>query len=223
MPRNSYGSSERSLDTASAVEKLRRIAEGAWSPTVHPNPDPIPDAESGIDRLRRLCRPKHIRVLLVGESSPANGKHFYRANSKLFKVTRAGFARALGGSSVPYGVNFLGTFVAHGWWLFDLADRPVNHLKESSDRARRRRIVREGIPRLTHAIDKTCPDHIIAIGKTFVAQPMQEALSNARHVPQSVSVLPFPRRAEDTAEYIRGIQDCCQRNLGHQNADEGAL
>ena len=208
--------SEPPLSRKSTFDELRRILDGGSSPAIRPNPDPLPDVESGIERLRELCRPKRVRVLLVGESSPANGKHFYRASSKLFKVTRQGFAQALGGASVPYGVDFLGTFVAHGWWLVDLADRPVNQLKTRQERIRRLNIVRQGIPRLTHTIEETRPIHVIAIGKTYVDQPMKEALRVAHHEPQGVSVLPFPRTSGDTADYIRGIRVACRRSLGDQ-------
>ena len=97
-------------------------------------------------------RPKRVTTLFVGESSPAQGTHFYRANSNLFRAVQAAFASAYGGA-VPSGEAFLRYFAAKGCWLVDLADEPVNRLVA----AERRAAVSAGIPRLAEMIGATKP------------------------------------------------------------------
>ena len=120
---------------------------------VQPKSGPLPDT-SGIEELRGLYRPERVRLLLVGESSPAGGTHFDLANSNLFQATREAFVLALDETGIPSGGGFLEFFRDAGGWLVDLADRPVNHLSNSE----RRRIVNAGVPRLTRTIDATGPD-----------------------------------------------------------------
>ena len=74
-------------------------------------------------------------TLFVGESSPAQGTHFYRADSNLYRATQAAFAAALGESNVPTGVAFLKFFASKGCWLVDLADAPVNNLAAADRKA----------------------------------------------------------------------------------------
>ncbi|MDQ3689671.1 MAG: UPF0175 family protein, partial [Chloroflexota bacterium] len=49
---------------------------------------PRSDTEGGVDALRQQFRPERVRWLFVGESSPAAGTHFYRADSNLFRATQ---------------------------------------------------------------------------------------------------------------------------------------
>ena len=179
--------------------------------------EPLSDAASGAANLRSRYRPECVRVLLVGESAPAGGTHFYFANSNLFRATREGFQQALGSTAVPVGSGFLGSFRESGWWLVDLADRPVNHLEGAS----RRHAVREGIPRLIQTVDDTRPDIVIGVGKTNVGDPMRAAVRQARHDPQAVGVLPFPL-FQGRATYIEGIRLAVLATSGHGPSPDDA-
>ena len=77
---------------------------------VQPKSGPLPDTKSGIEELRGLYRPERVRLLLVGESSPAGGTHFYLANSNLFQATREAFVLALDETGIPSGGGFLEFF-----------------------------------------------------------------------------------------------------------------
>ena len=179
--------------------------------------EPLSDAASGVADLRSRYRPECVRVLLVGESAPAGGTHFYFANSNLFRATREGFLQALGSTAIPDGAGFLGAFRDSCWWLVDLADCPVNHLTGAS----RRHAVSEGIPRLVQTINDTLPDIVIGVGKTRVGDPMRAAVRQAPHDPQAVGVLPFPLY-QGRATYIDGIRLAVLASSGSRRSPKDA-
>ena len=71
------------------------------------------DSTSGIGDQRDRFRPDHVRWLFVGESSPAGGTHFYRADSNLFRATQAAFVQAFG-ADVPTGPADRATRTGYG-------------------------------------------------------------------------------------------------------------
>jgi predicted HTH domain antitoxin len=151
-----------------------------------------PAIDSDIEELRRQFRPDRVRWLFIGESSPAGGTHFYRANSNLFRATQAAFAQAFG-QDVPPGAAFLHDFRARGAWLVDIANRPVNHL-EAGERAR---AVAAGVDRLSDVIAETKPDRIFVV-KASIARDVRKAAGKAGHTGEIVE-LPFPVRQWRTA------------------------
>jgi len=148
---------------------------------------PSSDAELGVAELREQFKPDHVTTLFVGESSPAGGTHFYRANSNLFRAPRAAFATAFG-DVVPDGPRFLHWFRDQGCWLVDLADRPVNRL-EAADRAG---AVLGGVERLADLIREEHPERIVAV-KASIAPAVRQAASMAAFEGEAVE-LPFPVR-----------------------------
>ncbi len=161
--------------------------------------EPGHDAESGIDALREQFRPDGLRWLFVGESSPAGGTHFYRANSNLFGATQAAFAAALG-SDVPSGPAFLHFFRERGYWLVDLADRPVNRqLREA-----RRDAVGAGRDRLAGLIGDTRPERIVVV-KASIATDVRDAARSAGFEGEILE-LPFPVR-QWKSEYVRRLAE----------------
>jgi predicted HTH domain antitoxin len=155
------------------------------------------DAVSSIDALRTQFQPKTVRWLFVGESSPAGGTHFYRANSNLFRAMREAFARAFG-EEVPSGPAFLHFFRERGAWLVDLADRPVNRLE---DRERAAAVV-AGIERLASVISAAQPERIFVV-KASIESTVREA-AQAVSFDGDVVVLPFPIR-QWRAAFIRKL------------------
>ena len=144
----------------------------------------LPDPPA-IARRRRLYRPAQVEVLLVGESAPAGGTHFYRANSNLFRAVRAAFTRVYG-ARLPDGEEFLGFLRAHRYWLVDLADEPVNHL----DRRLRRAAVQHGIPRLARTIRATKPGVIVVVLKSI--EPSATAALRLSGCDAELVAPPFP-------------------------------
>ena len=126
-----------------------------------------------------------MRILLVGESAPAGGTHYYRANSNLFTAVRDAVVRVYG-ASIPQGREFLDFAQSQGLWLVDLASEPVNHLA----RAERRRAVRAGIPRVARVIRASQPAVVVAM-KTSIDGDVLEALA-ASGVNAKFVALPFP-------------------------------
>jgi hypothetical protein len=65
-------------------------------------------------------------VLFVGESPPAGGAFFYRANSKLYDATREAFETAT--PALRREDDVLAAFQRLGCYLDDLCLAPVNHV-----------------------------------------------------------------------------------------------
>ena len=155
--------------------------------------------DTDIDELHNTFRPRRVKVLFVGESSPAQGRNFYLANSILYRATQAAFAEAFGSDVTPSGQSFLRYFATKGFWLVDLADRPVNQI----DPKERRQAVDAGIPRLAELIRETRPKHIVVIKKDITAAVAQ-AIELAGAKPPRVLALRYPLR-QWRAEYVHDL------------------
>jgi predicted transcriptional regulator len=183
---------ERRISRATA-----RVAEGRTDYGVGAGSS---DAQTGVDDLRKRYRPSTTRVLFVGESSPAQGTHFYRANSNLYRATRAAFAAAFGEDQVPDGEAFLRYFRDQGCWLVDLADEPVNRLPPSD----RRRAAERGVQRLADLVREERPEAIVVV-KRDIADAVERAASLAGAEATTLVVLPFPVR-QWTPRYVEGLR-----------------
>lgn len=127
--------------------------------------------------------------------------HFYRANSNLYRATRAAFAAAHGEDRVPDGEAFLRYFGDRGCWLVDLAGRPVNRLPP----AQRRLAVERGVERLADLIRAEQPEAIVVV-KRDIATAVEKAVSIAGAEETTLIVLPFPVR-QWTPKYVAGLRD----------------
>lgn len=156
-----------------------------------------------VARRRRLYRPAVVNVLLIGESAPAQGTHFYLANSNLFNAVHDAFARVYG-TKTPDGDEFLGFFRDRGYWLVDLADEPVNHLHGA---ARRERVER-GVPRVARTIRETRPSTLVDVVKSII-RPASAALDLANHEAMLVA-LPFPVMGWQAA-FVDGLAKVLRR------------
>lgn len=111
-----------------------------------------------IVRRRRHYRPSQVSILLVGESAPAGGTHYYLANSALYRGIRRAIAEVQG-SEPPEGEEFLEFARELGIWLIDLAPTPVNYLVASE----RTRLTDTGIGRVATLIRQCRPERVVAI------------------------------------------------------------
>jgi hypothetical protein len=195
------------LDTA-VLERLDRRSDKEAAPTAESRVAESreqyagagkSDTEAGIDELRERYRPEAVTTLFVGESSPAQGTHFYRANSNLFRATRAAFASAYGEDNAPNGEAFLRYFRDQGCWLVDIADAPVNRLPNGERRA----AVERGVERLAELIRETRPAQVVAV-KRDIADPVRRALTLGDAEATPLAVLPFPVR-QWTPRYIEAL------------------
>jgi hypothetical protein len=138
-----------------------------------------------IARLRQAYRPETVRILLVGESAPAGGTHYYLANSVLFSAVREAFV-VVYGRQTPMGSAFLEFAASKGLWLVDLAAAPVDKLPQ----AERSASVRRGVPRLASVIGVAKPDFVVAC-LVSIANRVDQALDQSE-VPAELVILPFP-------------------------------
>jgi hypothetical protein len=124
-------------------------------------------------------------VLLVGESAPAGGTHFYFANSRLFSAVEEA-ARVMYGLLTPTGTRFLDFARERGLWLVDLADGPVNRL----GRVDRRSFVQSGMSRVALQIREADPGFVVSL-KATIAPTVADCVRRSGRSPVFVS-LPFP-------------------------------
>lgn len=93
-----------------------------------------PTAEvEDLRRTHRPRRPRRLHGLIIGESPPANGTFFYRANSVLFEHLHRAFV-ARYGPNVGTGQEFLRWFQGQGWYLEDLSESPLNRAEPTARR-----------------------------------------------------------------------------------------
>lgn len=140
------------------------------------------------ERLRRRCRPDGVRVLFVGESPPAGGTFFYRANSKLYDATREAFETAI--PALLREDDFLAAFQRLGCYLDDLCLTPVNHLdmRDPKRLAERQR----GVAPLARRMKSLQPNVVCVVLKAIVPdvnRAIAKAELDAMH-----EAVPFPAR-----------------------------
>jgi hypothetical protein len=172
-------------------------------PRVNSRPrPPILAASGSIAELVARYRPSVCRILFVGESSPAGGTHFYRADSNLYRATYQAFGRGLSVARVPEGTDFLEWFRDLGCWLVDLADRPIDDLAETERSA----AVAAGIPRLALLLRQVRPERVVVVVRR-VASAVRAAAAEAGFDEHAIDVLPFPVRQWRPAyvEQLAGI------------------
>jgi hypothetical protein len=137
------------------------------------------------ERLRKRYRPNRVRILFVGESPPASGRFFYRADSGLYRAVRETLVEAF--PTVSEG-DFLVVFRALGCYLVDLCGEPVDRLT----RRPRGRACRAGEAVLARTIRALRPKVIVTVVRSIrgnVARAQKQAGWAGRHVE-----LPYPGR-----------------------------
>ena len=196
-------------------EILERLRGGGGSPgptppsgaDSHPRVTAAPEAGS-VAELRERYRPSTTRILFVGESSPAGGTHFYRADSNLYRATREAFGLGLSVTRPPEGAPFLAWFQELGCWLVDVADRPVNQ----SAPAERASAVDAGVPGLAHTLRETRPERVLVVLRR-VAPAVRAAAREADVDEHTIDVLPFPTR-QWRPVYVRQLAEIVGKLLG---------
>ena len=142
--------------------------------------------DSDRERLERRYRPRHIRLLFVGESPPASGRHFYAGDSGLYRAIRESFLTAF----PPWRAepDFLSAFRTASCVLVDLCERPVDDLALGLRRAR----CRASEPRLTAEIAATQPRAIVTVVRSIEAN-VRRAVAVADWEGETLA-LPYPGR-----------------------------
>ena len=126
--------------------------------------------------LRRRFLPSPLQLLFIGESPPASGRFFYRADSGLYRAMRDAFQAA--DPSITDDA-FLATFQASGCHLIDLCPEPVDHLDLKSRRA----ACHAGEPSLTRAIARLRPPMIVTVVRSIEDNVLRAAHRAGWHPP----------------------------------------
>jgi hypothetical protein len=113
------------------------------------------------ESIRLSYRPQRITVLFVGESAPASGKFFYKADPPVFREIRRAFSQHFGLQCEDK--EFLDWFKARGCFLDDLVHTPINDKVSDARKAARSK----GVESLASRIAEYRPKTIIAIMKTI--------------------------------------------------------
>ena len=130
------------------------------------------------ENLRRRYRPAVVRVVFVGESAPDPGsgpRRFFYSEQLTHDNLFRGLMLALYGaerSDLAYDkTGWLARFQEDGFWLLDVADRPVNKLP----RGARRRALRDAAPAAIARIRAAAP----SVGVIVCHDPTYMALDTA--------------------------------------------
>lgn len=145
-----------------------------------------------VEELRLKYKPEIVRTLFIGESAPAGGKFFYLENSDLYKSTKIAFDR-------KFNMNFNPeTFKHMGYWLYDICDSPVNHIKDKKARIAARL---NGVDRLIETIEDLKPERIIVVMIALKSTFNRQIEAIGYHEGQNAYYLPFPSRPEHKRRY----------------------
>ena len=159
----------------------------------------MPYASATVDTqtLRSRYRPRHVRVLLVGESPPVGGTFFYAANSNLYRYTRQAFVCAFE-REWPTDESFLDFLRKFGFFLEDLCLEPINGMTKSDRRSARA----EGEQSLTDRLVSMQP-HYVAVTPKAIANHVTRSLASAG-IDVQPALLPFPAMSWQ-ADYVAAM------------------
>jgi hypothetical protein len=153
------------------------------------SPRAQPDQSSAVNRnretLRRKFLPKRTRILFIGESPPASGRFFYRADSGLYRAVRNLFHTA--DSSITDS-NFLLRFQECGCYLIDACTDPVDNLEPKARRA----ACLAGEPSLSRRIRSLQPEMIVSLVRSIRGNIERAAAKADWHGP--LIDVPYPGR-----------------------------
>lgn len=159
--------------------------------------------------LRNAYCPAELRVVFVGESAPDPGggrrRFFYSpelTHDNLFRGIMLSLYDASGDELRGRKSEWLERFQRDGFWLLDVADRPLNKLK-TGERSRVRRLAAEGaIARINKA--KPSSGVIICHGPTFTDLVAVGAGDSLRLLHDKA--IPFPL-GNWRGEFVAGVRE----------------
>ena len=137
------------------------------------------------EQLRHSYKPVKIRVLFVGESPPAGGTFFYKADSNLYHFTQRAFLDVFGVAFEDK--RFLDSFKSIGCYLEDLCPTAIN----KTNKAERKRQWVAGVESLTKCIRAASPQAIVTVMRA-IAPHVNKAACKAGVDPTQIYSLPFP-------------------------------
>ncbi len=143
-----------------------------------------------IEELREKFKPEKVRVLLVGESPPAEGTFFYD-RSLMTTYTKNAFESALD-KRFQSNVEFFEHMKEIGFYLEDLSQVPIDKLPSSEREAK---LVEES-EQFAERVALLNPEAVVIILRK-IEKIVRQALAEAGSTAQ-VYVLPFPGNGHQT-------------------------
>jgi len=137
------------------------------------------------EALRESFRPKRIRLLFIGEATPASGRFFCSCNSGLYRAMKEAFKAVNPRISDE---NFLRVFQASGCYLVDLSSKPIDQLEAS---ARLRNRIAGEAP-LSETLTRLRPERIAVMLRSIATHVTRAALRATWR--GEIIQLPYPGR-----------------------------
>ena len=156
------------------------------------------------ESIRQSYRPSKVRLLLIGESPPANQGFFY-VTSAMTKYTAQAFSKAHG-TSFQSDNEFLCHFKNYGCFLDDLCHTPVDHLP----REQRAKNLQDSVIDLSQRIKEMNPAVVVIILKKIETYVRVAILKSGLNPP--TFVLPFPGHGHQ-AKYKEQLIEIIQKHL----------
>jgi hypothetical protein len=137
-------------------------------------------------KIMQSYKPERVKVLFVAEAPGNDSRHFYLANTNLYRTIYTAFTKVFGDFASPE--EFFELFKSLGFYLDHLSQSPINIRDIASRKAARQLAVFSLSERLK--IDQ--PEYVVIIMidiQAFVNQAVK--ISEIRSV-QKIDVVPYP-------------------------------
>lgn len=169
--------------------------------------------------LRRKCEPENIRLIIVAESPPKSGLHFYDPTGAVSEPLFAAFMRQLR-FRPDNKKDGLEEFKRRGWVLVDATYEPVNKLGKESAPHRDGIVVRD-YPLLRDDLAKLTPDRSIplVLMKENVCRLLEPSLRRDEFkVLNDYRVIPFPRYRREQVKFEREFDSILKSASQHRSS-----
>ena len=143
-----------------------------------------------IAEIMERYKPEQVKVLLVAEAPGNESRHFYLANTNLYRTIYTAFTNVFGAFSSPG--EFFELFKSLGFYLDHLSQLPINIRDIASRKAERELAVFS----LSERLKIYQPEYVVTIMldiQTFVNQAVK--ISGIQSVPK-VDAVPYPAGSE---------------------------
>lgn len=156
------------------------------------------------EEIRRMYRPRQVRLLLVGESPPASGKFFY-CGGPMTRYTARAFELAYR-VCLRNSTEFLAFFKEQGAYLDDLSPIAVNTMSA----AKRLAQLKACVPDISRRIEALNPEVVVTILRRI--EPYVRAAIALTGKTVTFRSLPFPGQGHQT-KYVAGLAEIIKRSL----------
>lgn len=163
-----------------------------------------------IDAAIRKYKPDEIKILFIAEAPGKPDKHFYLANTNLFRTIFIAFKEVFG--DFNSAEEFLIFFRFLGCYLDHLSLQPINKENMAERKAKRK----ENIPSLSERLKIYCPDTLIILMKGIATEVQDALTSSCINTITTQLVTSYPAGSEVNRQAcIREITKTIRRVIHH--------